>query len=74
VYHTGTVPVESRRGHQIPLKLGYCAAMWVLGIDPKSSEEQLVLICTEPSLQPLVFCFECVCVYVCVCECVYVCV
>ena len=34
------VPVEARRGHQIPLELELtygCVAMWLLGIKPRSS-------------------------------------
>ena len=48
--HAGSVHQSLRRGHWIPWN--WNSLMWVLGIEPESSEGQEVLLTAEPPLQP----------------------
>ena len=52
VYHMHAVPKDQKRG-QIPQTVVIDGdIMWVLGTEPRSLEEQPVLLITEPLLQP----------------------
>lgn len=54
IQHVLLVPIMVRRGHQLPWSCSY-RSLWtimcVLGTEPGSSQEQQVLLATEPSLR-----------------------
>ena len=51
-FHIYPVFTHPRRGNQIPLQM-VVSHTWILGIEVRTTEEQSVLLISEPSLQPL---------------------
>jgi hypothetical protein len=52
-YCVHAVPVEARRGHCIPWNWSWGAIMWMLGIEPGSSERAARALTHKQSLQPI---------------------